>query len=154
VLALTAVQPLRSRYPGTPGPSAQGDTSVTIYNNDLALVQDTRQITLTRAEPAGVPRRADPPRDGDARRARRKHRRAEFLDYDLLSAQALMNKAVGQSVTVVRTNPATVVETRESARVLANNGGIIIPLSWLSRRSRSPCSIAAACLSICSTVCG
>ena len=27
-------------------PNAQGDLSVTIYNNDLALVQDVRRITL------------------------------------------------------------------------------------------------------------
>lgn len=29
-----------------PGTSAQGDVSVTIYNNDLALVQDERRLTL------------------------------------------------------------------------------------------------------------
>ena len=34
------------------GPSAQGDVSVTIYNNDLALVQDVRQLSI----PAGTTR--------------------------------------------------------------------------------------------------
>ncbi|PNB39003.1 DUF4139 domain-containing protein, partial [Pseudomonas sp. FW305-130] len=48
------------------------------------------------------------------------------FDYDLLSPETLMNKSVGQSVTLVRTNPATGAETREAARVLANNGGTIV----------------------------
>jgi hypothetical protein len=30
----------------SPSQSAQGDVAVTIYNNDLALVQDTRRIAL------------------------------------------------------------------------------------------------------------
>ena len=37
-----------------PQPSAQGDVSVTIYNNDLALIQDTRRLTLAN----GVARKA------------------------------------------------------------------------------------------------
>ena len=49
--------------------SAQGDVAVTIYNNDLALVQDTRQLNLPGGPLApGIPRRlgADPAGDGDA----------------------------------------------------------------------------------------
>ena len=46
------------------------------------------------------------------------------FDYDLLSPESLMEKAVGQSVTLLRTNPATGAETRERATVLAVNGGI------------------------------
>jgi hypothetical protein len=39
-----------------------------------------------------------------------------------------MQKAVGQVVTIVRTNPATGVETREQAKVLAANGGIVLQI--------------------------
>ena len=38
----------------------------------------------------------------------------------------LMDKAVGQVVTLVRTNPATGAETRETATILANNGGAVV----------------------------
>lgn len=108
--------------------TAQGDVAVTIYNNDLALVQDTRQITL----PAGVSRQ-DFPDVSDAIRPATVRLSAngvsiveQNFDYDLLSPQALMEKAVGQTITIVRTNPATGAETRERAMVLANNGGVVM----------------------------
>src|SRR3546814_19525368 len=43
------------------------------------------------------------------------------FDYDLLSPNALMQKAVGETITLLRTNPATGAETRERAKVLAVN---------------------------------
>ena len=49
--------------------SAQGDLAVTIYNDNLALVQDVRQLDIAgRPLPPGIPRRLrpDPPRDGDS----------------------------------------------------------------------------------------
>lgn len=108
--------------------SAQGDVSLTIYNNDLALVQDKRQITL----PKGISKQEFPDvsamirpetvtlGSGDAGIVE------QNFDYDLLSPEKLLDKAVGQTVTLVRTNPATGVETREQATVLANNGGTIV----------------------------
>ena len=39
-----------------------------------------------------------------------------------------MDKAVGQEVTLVRTNPATGAETRERAKILAANGGIVMQI--------------------------
>jgi hypothetical protein len=50
------------------------------------------------------------------------------FDYDLLSPGKLMEKAVGQVVTIVRTNPATGAETREQAKVLAVNGGVVLQI--------------------------
>jgi len=50
------------------------------------------------------------------------------FDFDLLSPAALMQKAVGQTVTLVRTNPATGAETRERARILAVNGGVVMQI--------------------------
>ena len=50
------------------------------------------------------------------------------FDFDLLSPAALMQKAVGQTVTLVRTNPATGAETRERARILAANGGVVMQI--------------------------
>ena len=111
-----------------PSGSAQGEVSLTIYNNDLALVQDTRQLTL----PKGRTRQEFP----DVSAAIRPETVTlsgegagiveQNFDYDLLSPEKLLDKAVGQTVTVVRTNPATGAETREQALVLANNGGTIV----------------------------
>ena len=39
-----------------------------------------------------------------------------------------MEKAVGETITLVRTNPATGAETRERARVLAVNGGVVLDI--------------------------
>jgi hypothetical protein len=50
------------------------------------------------------------------------------FDYDLLSPDKMMAKAVGQTITLVRTNPATGAETREQAKVLAANGGIVLQI--------------------------
>jgi hypothetical protein len=110
--------------------SAQGDVHVTIYNNNLALVQDGRTLTI----PAGRSRQEFP--DVSAQIRPETVTLAgpgigiveQNFDYDLLSPDKLMEKAVGQVVTIVRTNPATGAETREQARVLAANGGIVLQI--------------------------
>ncbi|WP_408590490.1 DUF4139 domain-containing protein [Novosphingobium sp.] len=108
--------------------SAQGDVSVTIYNNDLALVQDVRQLGLTK----GLVRQEFPDVSANIRPETVTLNVADAgiveqnFDYDLLSPDKLMDKAVGQTVTLVHTNPATGAETREQATVLANNGGTIV----------------------------
>lgn len=117
---------------GVPSPvmaqSAQGDVSLTIYNEDLALVQDTRQITLA----AGRSKQDFPDVSASIRPETVTLSGSgtsiveQNFDYDLLSPGKLLDKAVGQTVTVVRTNPATGAETREQAQVLANNGGTIV----------------------------
>ncbi len=111
-------------------PSAQGDVAVTIYNNDLALIQDKRLLTL----PAGRSRQEF----ADVSAAIRPETVTlgapgtsvveQNFDYDLLTPEKLMDKAVGQTVTLVRTNGATGVETRDSARILANNGGTVVQI--------------------------
>ena len=116
--------------PTIPAPSqtAQGDVSVTIYNNNRALVEDKRQLDL----PAGRSRQEF--RDVSAQiepatvtlTGRGVGIVEQNFDFDLLSPSALMQKAVGQTVTLVRTNPATGAETRERALILAVNGGVVI----------------------------
>ncbi|HEU0066132.1 MAG TPA: DUF4139 domain-containing protein [Sphingomonas sp.] len=114
---------------GDPGAAtAQGDLSVTIYNNDVALVQDVRTLPIG----SGRVRQSFP----DVSAAIRPETVSlvvpdaaiveQNFDYDLLSPSSLMEKAVGETITLVRTNPATGAETRERARVLAVNGGVVI----------------------------
>ncbi|MBN8806760.1 MAG: DUF4139 domain-containing protein [Sphingomonas sp.] len=111
--------------------SAQGDVSVTIYNNDVALIQDIRQLDLAN----GRVRQSFP----DVSAAIRPETVSlavpgasiveQNFDYDLLSPSSLMEKAVGETITVVRTNPATGAETRERAKVLAVNGGVVLEIA-------------------------
>jgi hypothetical protein len=109
---------------------SQGDVAVTIYNNNLALVQDVRQVTL----PAGRSRQELPAVSAQIRPETVTLSGEGFgiieqnFDYDLLSPGALMQKAVGQTVTLLRTNPATGAETRERALVLAANGGVVLKI--------------------------
>jgi hypothetical protein len=110
--------------------SAQGDVSVTIYNNNLALVQDVRQTAL----PNGRTIVEFPDVSAQIRAETVTLNGTDFeiveqnFDYDLLSPSALMQKAVGQIVTIVRTNPANGQETREQAKVLAANGGVVLQI--------------------------
>ncbi|HEX8579069.1 MAG TPA: DUF4139 domain-containing protein [Allosphingosinicella sp.] len=107
-----------------------GNLSVTIYNENLALVQDTRQLDL----PAGRSRQEFPNVSGQISAetvtlsARDVSVVEQNFDFDLLSPSKLMEKAVGEEITLVRTNPATGAEERERARVLAVNGGVVLQI--------------------------
>ena len=105
--------------------------AVTIYNDDLALIRETRKVPLN----AGINRIAL--RDVSARimpqtatLVARGDAVLQLLeqnfDYDLLSGEALLAKNVGKRVTTIRTNPATGEETREEATVLADNNGVVL----------------------------
>lgn len=110
--------------------NAQGDVAVTIYNNGQSLVQDDRQLSVAvgrnRIEFPDVSARIRPetvtlsgPGLGIVE---------QNFDFDLLTPDKLMDKAVGQSITLVRTNPATGAERTERAKVLAANGGIVLQI--------------------------
>ena len=108
--------------------SQHGNVAVTIYNNNLALVQDVRSIAL----PAGRTTVEFPDVSAQIRAETVGLSGADFgiieqnFDYDLLTPAALMQKAVGQTITIVRINPATGAEAREAAKVLAANGGVVL----------------------------
>jgi hypothetical protein len=110
--------------------TAQGDVAVTIYNGGLALVQDSRTLRVQ----AGRSKQEFPDVSAQIRPETVTLSGPglaiveQNFDYDLLSPDKLMEKAVGQMVTIVRTNPATGTETREQARVLAANGGIVLQI--------------------------
>lgn len=111
-------------------PTAQGDVSLTIYNNNVVLVQDVRQLNLAN----GRVRQDFPDVSASIRPETVSLAMPDAaiveqnFDYDLLSPSSLMEKAVGETITLVRTNPATGAETRERARVLAVNGGVVLDI--------------------------
>jgi hypothetical protein len=110
--------------------SAQGEVALTIYNNNIALVQDVRQLPIaqgrTRVEFPDVSAQIQPQTLSFA--AANTTIIEQNFDYDLLTPTKLMEKAVGQSVTLLRTNPATGVETRERATVLSVAGGTVLKI--------------------------
>jgi hypothetical protein len=111
-----------------PDATAQGDVSVTIYNNGLGLVQDVRQLSI----PSGRTTISFPDVSAQIRPETLSFAAADTgiveqnFDFDLLTPEKLMEKAIGQTVTLVRTNPATGQETRERATVLSTAGGVVI----------------------------
>lgn len=113
-----------------PDATAQGDVSVTIYNNGQGLVQDVRALPIAQGRskiefpdvsaqirPETLSFYADDTTIAE-----------QNFDFDLLTPVKMMEKAVGQTVTLVRTNPATGAETRERAKVLSTAGGVVIQI--------------------------
>jgi hypothetical protein len=113
-----------------PDETAQGDVSLTIYNSDLALVQDVRELNIangtSRVEFPDVSARIRPQTLSFF--APRTTIIEQNFDYDILTPTKLMDKAIGQTVTLLRTNPATGVETRERAKVLSTAGGVVLQI--------------------------
>jgi hypothetical protein len=125
--ALGSVAALAQADPATES-TAQGDLSVTIYNNGQSLVQDVRQLniangrsTVTFPDVSAMIR----PETLSFNAANTSIVEQNF-DFDLLTPQKLMEKAVGQTVTLIRTNPATGQETMQRAEVLSVYGGVVI----------------------------
>ncbi|AOL95141.1 DUF4139 domain-containing protein [Porphyrobacter sp. LM 6] len=113
-----------------PDATAQGDVALTIYNGGMALVQDVRQLNIS----AGTSRVEFPDVSASIQAQTLSFAAAnttiieQNFDYDLLTPEKLMEKAVGQTVTLLRTNPATGAETRERAKVLSVAGGVVIQI--------------------------
>jgi hypothetical protein len=115
---------------GAPAIAADRTVSVTIYNDNLALVQDRRDIEIKggrqRIEFQDVSAQIRPETASLA--AADISIVEQNFDFDLLTPAKLMEKAVGQEVTIVRVNPATGAETREQAQVLATNAGVVLKI--------------------------
>ena len=110
--------------------SAETGIDITIYADNQALVQDVRTVTFT-----GGKQRIEFKNVSAQIRAETASLVAtdmgiieQNFDYDLLSPSKIMENAVGQTITLVRTNPATGAETREQAVVLAANGGVVLQI--------------------------
>ena len=108
--------------------TAQGDLSVTIYNNGQSLVQDVRQLAIANGRSVvtfpDVSAMIRP--ETLSFNAANTSIVEQNFDFDLLTPQKLMEKAVGQTVTLIRTNPATGAETMQRAEVLSTYGGVVV----------------------------
>ena len=110
----------------------QAALSLTIYNNDLALVRDRRKVELPAGEQElairGVSGRLQPEtallesRDGSGEiRVLEQN-----FNYDLLTPRKLLEKYLGRQVDILRTNPATGEVTRDRATVLSTEEGLVV----------------------------
>ncbi len=110
------------------GASAQGDVAVSIYQNGQALVQDVRRLDIERGRSQiqfpDVSARIRPETLSFA--APDTAIVEQNFDFDLLTPTKMMEKAIGRTVTLLRTNPATGAETRERATVLSTAGGVVL----------------------------
>jgi hypothetical protein len=110
--------------------NAQGDVAVTIYNGGQSLIEDVRQLNFgtgqVRIEFPDVSAQIRP--QTVSFNASGTSIVEQNFDFDLLSPNALMSKAVGETVTLIRTNPGTGTEVRERAKVLAVNGGVVVQI--------------------------
>src|SRR5262245_30043563 len=129
--AAAALLVTQGAYAETPvGADKQTGVAVTIYNNDLALVRDSRNVALTQGEndiafievSAGIrPETALLTGRGTALDIVEQN-----FDFDLLTPQKLLEKSVGQTIRVVRTNPETGADTTEEATVLSVAEGQVV----------------------------
>jgi hypothetical protein len=112
----------------------QEGISVTVYNEDLALVRDRRRVLLRKGdnrlaweevsskmqpETALLSIQGNPPGFNVIE---------QNFDFDLLTPQKLLEKYIGRTVQVVKTNPATGVESSEKAKVLATSEGVVLKI--------------------------
>jgi hypothetical protein len=110
--------------------AAQSQLSLTIYNNDLALVEEVRTLDVkpgrNRLEFKDVS--ADIRPETVSLSAPGLDIVEQNFDFDLLTPDKLMEKAVGQQVRIVRTNPGNGQQVTETATVLAANEGVVLQI--------------------------
>jgi len=110
--------------------------AVTIYNDNLALVKDSREVRLPKGEARLAFEEVSAQIRPETALLRNLTVPKDFwvaeqnFDFDLLTPQKLLDKYVGKQVTVVRSVPnadgAGSKEIREPATVLATNGGVVL----------------------------
>jgi hypothetical protein len=102
--------------------------TVTVYNDNLALVQDVRRLDVpagrTRLEFKDVSAAIRP--ETVALSGKGLSVVEQNFDYDLLTPAKMMEKAVGRQIQIIRTNPATGAQTPETATVLSVNEGVVL----------------------------
>src|SRR5271154_7372940 len=104
--------------------------SITVYNDNLALVQDERRLDVpagrTKIEFKDVSASIKP--ETVALSGAGLGVVEQNFDYDLLTPSKMMEKAVGHEIEIIRTNPGTGGQTVEKATVLSVNDGVVLKI--------------------------
>ncbi|MBW2689612.1 MAG: DUF4139 domain-containing protein [Deltaproteobacteria bacterium] len=112
----------------------QQEVAVTIYNKDLALVRDQRQVTLPQGTVDLALREVSARIRPETALLRSLTRPGgltileQNFDFDLLTPRKLLEKYVGKNVQLVRTHPETGEDHFETAKVLAANDGVVLQI--------------------------
>ena len=114
----------------------QQSLAVTIYNDNLALVKDQREVRLGKGEQALAFQEVSAQIRPETALLRNLTLPKDFwvveqnFDFDLLTPSKLLEKYVGEKVTLVRSVPnaegAGAKDVREDATVLATNNGVVL----------------------------
>ncbi|MDP2877118.1 MAG: DUF4139 domain-containing protein [Holophaga sp.] len=114
----------------------QQSLAVTIYNDNLALVKDQREVKLDKGNQALAFQEVSAQIRPETALLRNLTLPKDFwvveqnFDFDLLTPTKLLEKYVGQKVLIVRSIPNTegagAKELREEATVLATNNGVVL----------------------------
>lgn len=108
--------------------SDQTKVAVTIYNQNLALIKDSRTIDLPEGGSVLAFREVSGQMKPETALLNGKGLSVveQNLEFDLLTPQSLLKKYVGKEVSVVKTHPTTGEETTAKARVLSVNNGVVL----------------------------
>lgn len=127
-LALALAAPVAQAQEVAVAPESQTAVAVTIYNENLALVKDRRRVDLTggpqRLSFVDVSAQIRPETallSGGGVRVVEQN-----FDFDLLTPQSLLEKAVGGEVRIVRVNPETGEDRVETGTLLSVANGIVL----------------------------
>jgi len=114
--------------------SDQKNIAVTIYNGNLALVKDTRNVKLKTGLNALALRDVSAQIRPETALLRSINAPGSLtlleqnFDFDLLTPEKLLEKYVGKTVSIVKTHPTTGAETTEKATVLSANNGVVMKI--------------------------
>jgi hypothetical protein len=112
----------------------QQSVAVTIYNENLALVKDQRKVQLGSGQNALAFRDVSAGMRPETALLRSLTSPGKLsvieqnFDFDLLTPGKLLEKYVGKTVSVIRTNPANGNDTSEQALVLSANEGVVLKI--------------------------
>jgi hypothetical protein len=112
----------------------QQSVAVTIYNENLALVKDVRQVPLERGPNRLALREVSAQMRPETALLRSLSHAGSLslleqnFDFDLLTPAKLLEKYVGREVRIVKKHPQTGEETIESATVLSAANGVVLKM--------------------------
>ncbi len=104
--------------------------NVTVYNNGLGLIKDTRSVSFKQGENAlsfqGVSAQIQPETalfDGQGLKVLEQN-----FYFDLLSRESLLRKFLGKDIQVIETNLLSGKKTIENAKVLSVDAGLVLQI--------------------------
>ncbi|MEM8844816.1 MAG: DUF4139 domain-containing protein [Pseudomonadota bacterium] len=112
----------------------QQEISLTVYNENLALIRDVRKVELYKGKNTIAVREVSAqimPETAIINNLTYPNALSlieQNFDYDLLTPQHLLQKYVGKQVRVIRTHPTTGAEQEVEATVLSANNGVVLKI--------------------------